>query len=53
MNLDLGRPDQVRLILEASLHVDYKHSRIKQYQKEGCALRTETAINDSNDFGIG
>jgi hypothetical protein len=36
-----------------SLHVDYKHSRIKQYYKEGRALRTETTINDTRDFGIG
>jgi len=36
-----------------SLHVDYKHSRIKQYHKEGRALRTETTINDTRDFAIG
>ena len=36
-----------------SLHVDYKHSRIKQYHKEGVALRTETTINDTRDFAIG
>jgi hypothetical protein len=36
-----------------SLHVEYKHSKIKQYHKEGKALRTETTINDTNDFGIG
>ncbi|MET0993398.1 MAG: hypothetical protein ABWY20_04615 [Mycobacterium sp.] len=36
-----------------SLHVDYKHTRIKQYHKEGRALRTETTINDTTDFGIG
>jgi len=36
-----------------SLHVDYKHSKIKQYHKEGRALRTETTINDSRDFAIG
>lgn len=36
-----------------SLHVDYKHSRIKQYHKAGRALRTETTINDTLDFGIG
>ena len=36
-----------------SLHVDYKRSRIKQYFKEGRALRTETVINDTYDFGIG
>ncbi len=29
-----------------SLHIDYKHSRIKQYHKEGRALRTDAAIND-------
>lgn len=36
-----------------SLHVDYKHSRIKQYHKEGRALRTETTINDTRDFAVG
>ena len=36
-----------------SLHVDYKHSRIKQYHKEGQALRTETTINDTYDFALG
>ena len=36
-----------------SLHIDSKHSRIKQYHKEGRALRTETTINDTRDFGIG
>ena len=36
-----------------SLHIDYKRSRIKQYHKEGRALRTETTINDPRDFGIG
>jgi hypothetical protein len=36
-----------------SLHIDYKSSRIKQYFKEGRALRTETTINDTGDFGIG
>ncbi|MGH7918600.1 MAG: hypothetical protein ACREQM_01505 [Candidatus Dormibacteraceae bacterium] len=36
-----------------SLHLDYKHTRIKQYHKEGQALRTETTINDTHDFRIG
>jgi hypothetical protein len=36
-----------------SLHVDYKNSRIEQYHKEGRALRTETTINNTRDFGIG
>jgi hypothetical protein len=36
-----------------SLYVDYKHTTIKQYHKEGRALRTETTINDTYDFAIG
>ncbi len=45
-----------------ALHVDYKHSRIKQYHKEGQALCTETttpalasgaSVNDTRDFYIG
>ncbi|MGH3601861.1 MAG: hypothetical protein ACRDQH_16540, partial [Pseudonocardiaceae bacterium] len=36
-----------------SLHIDYKHTGIKQYHKQGQALRTETTINDTRDFGIG
>ncbi|MGH3337631.1 MAG: hypothetical protein ACRDPL_02200, partial [Propionibacteriaceae bacterium] len=35
-----------------SLHVDYKNAKIKQYHKEGRALRTETTINDTHDFGL-
>ena len=73
-NLDIGRPDQVKLIFERrinkrtpgrfrtriitegvvpSLHLDYKQSRIKMYYKEGRALRIETTINNTRDFGIG
>ena len=47
---------RTRIITEGvtpALHVDYKHSRIKQYHKEGRALRTETTINDTRDFYIG
>jgi hypothetical protein len=36
-----------------SLFVDYKSNRIKQYFKEGRALRTETTINNTRDFAIG
>jgi hypothetical protein len=36
-----------------SLHVDYKATRIKQYHKQGRALRTETTINNTRDFKIG
>jgi len=36
-----------------ALHVSYKSSGIKQYFKEGRALRTETTINNTRDFRIG
>lgn len=36
-----------------ALYVDYKTTRIKQYHKEGRALRTETTINNTRDFAIG
>jgi hypothetical protein len=47
---------RTRVITEGvipSLHVSYKSSKIKQYYKEGRALRTETTINNSRDFDIG
>jgi hypothetical protein len=47
---------RTRVITEGvtpSLHIDYKHTAIKQYHKEGRALRTETTINDTRDFRIG
>jgi hypothetical protein len=47
---------RTRVITEGvtpSLHIDYKHAAIKQYHKEGRALRTETTINDTRDFRIG
>jgi hypothetical protein len=73
-HLDVGRPDQVRLLFDRRLRrsttgpfrtrvltegVDptlccyYKSSRLKQYFKQGRALRTETVICDTRDFGIG
>ena len=36
-----------------SLHVSDKSSKIKQYFKQGRALRTETTVNNSHDFYIG
>ena len=36
-----------------SLHVSYKNSKIKQYFKLDRALRTETVINNTRDFGLG
>jgi hypothetical protein len=47
---------RTRVITEGvapSIHVDYKRTRIKQYFKQGRALRTETTINDTRDFGVG
>jgi DNA-binding HxlR family transcriptional regulator len=46
---------RTRVITEGvipSLHIDDKHTRIKQYHKAGRALRTETTINDAGDFGL-
>jgi hypothetical protein len=46
---------RTRVITEGvtpSLHIDYKKARIKQYHKEGRAIRTETTINDTRDFNI-
>jgi hypothetical protein len=75
-NLDLGRPDRVKLVfplrltratpppafgyrtrvitdgVQPSLHVEYKHSHLKQYFKEHRALRTEVTINNPRDFWI-
>lgn len=47
---------RTRVITEGvtpSLYIDYKHTAIKQYHKQGRALRTETTINDTRDFQIG
>jgi hypothetical protein len=73
-NLDLGRPERVRLLFDRRivsttpgrfltrvvhagvhprLHVQNKSCDIKQYFKENRALRTETTINNAQDFGIG
>jgi hypothetical protein len=35
------------------IQAHYKHSKVKQYFKDGRALRTETTVNDPYDFGIG
>jgi hypothetical protein len=36
---------------EVTINAFYKHSRIKQYLKDGRALRVETVINDAYDIG--
>jgi hypothetical protein len=38
--------------VQPSLHVEYKHSHVKQYFKEQHALRTETTINNPKDFYV-
>ena len=37
--------------VEVTVNAFYKHSRIKQYLKDGRALRIETVINDPYDLG--
>jgi len=47
---------RTRIITEGvtpALYVQYKNTRIKQYHKDGQALRTETTINNTYDFKIG
>ncbi len=47
---------RTRVITEGvtpSVYIDYKHTQVKQYHKHGRALRTETTINNTRDFGIG
>jgi hypothetical protein len=39
--------------VDPALHCYYKSSRLKQYFKEGLALRTELVICNTNDFDIG
>lgn len=39
--------------VEPSIQVHYRASKVKQYFKEGRALRTETTVNDTRDFQIG
>jgi DNA-binding HxlR family transcriptional regulator len=47
---------RTRIVTEGvvpSLHVYYKNTHLKQYHKEGRALRTQTTINNTYDFGVG
>ena len=39
--------------VETAIQIHYRASKVKQYFKEGRALRTETTVNDTRDFGIG
>ena len=47
------RPRVITEHVIPSLWIEYKSSTIKQYFKEGRALRTETTINHTRDFDIG
>lgn len=38
--------------VDVTINVFYKHSRIKQYLKEGRALRIETVVNSPDDLGV-
>jgi hypothetical protein len=64
-NIGIGRPHEVAAVFarrvirtrvfgagtEVRLEFAYKHSRVKQYLKEGRALRIETVINKPSDVG--
>jgi hypothetical protein len=39
--------------VQPAIQVHYRASKVKQYFKEGRALRTETTVNDTRDFGVG
>jgi hypothetical protein len=39
--------------VEPAIQIHYRASKVKQYFKAGGALRTETTVNDTLDFGIG
>ena len=48
-------PFRTRVVREGvipSLYVDYKSNRLKQYFKEGRALRTELTVHNPRDFGL-
>ena len=38
--------------VDVTINTGYKHSRIKEYFKQGRALRIETVINDTTDLGV-
>jgi hypothetical protein len=38
--------------VDVTVNIGYKHSRTKEYFKEGRALRIETVVNDPTDLGV-
>jgi hypothetical protein len=56
MNRRTPGPFRTRILTDGvvpSLHVTYKRTELKQYFKEGRALRTEVTFNNPRDIGIG
>ena len=50
---DASTPSVITAGVEAAIQVHYRASKVKQYFKHGRALRTETTVNDTHDFGVG
>ena len=48
-----SRPRSITRGTEVTINAFYRHSRIKQYLKDGRALRIETVINSPTDLRIG
>ena len=64
-NVDIGRPETVSMVFarrpprprrshsdNVRMDFSYKHSRVKQYLKEGKAYRIETVVNKPADLGL-
>jgi hypothetical protein len=50
-----GHPFGTRVVTrgtQVTVNVNYRHSRVKQYLKDGRALRIETVVNDTTDLGV-
>ena len=42
----------LRAGVQPTIRIHYKHSALKQYLKDGRALRTEMMFNNTQDFGF-
>jgi len=51
-HLQAVQDPRLRAGTEVKLDFAYKHSRVKQYLKEGRALRIETVVNKPSDIGV-
>jgi hypothetical protein len=50
-------PDTFKTAIDRANHgvtvnIFYRHCRVKQYLKDGRAMRIETVVNDTNDLGV-